>query len=80
MSDLKSTHLKFCKGKIEKQDEKLNTFWPKMPKFGNLGLKFSQTSVRFEISTFEIGYMQNFVMVRELILFGPKFSNFGTWA
>ena len=51
-----------------------------MPKFGNLGSKFSKTSVRFEISTFEIGYMQNFVMVRELILFGPKFSNFGTWA
>ena len=51
-----------------------------MPKFGYLGSKFSKTSVRFEISTFEIGYTQNFAMVIELILFGPKFSNFGTWA
>ena len=51
-----------------------------MPKFGYLGSKFSKTSVRFEISTFEIGYTQNFTMVIELILFGPKFSNFGTWA
>ena len=30
-------------------------------------LKFSKTKVKFEISTFEIGYMQNFVKIRKLI-------------
>ena len=48
-----------------------------MPKFGDLGSKCSKTSVKFEISTFEIGYIQNFVKIRELILFGPKIPKFG---
>ena len=43
-----------------------------MPKFGDLGLKFSKTNIRFEFNTFEIGYTRNFVKVRKLILFGPK--------
>ena len=32
-----------------------------MPKFGDLDSTFSKTNVRFEISTFEIGYIRNFV-------------------
>ena len=32
--------------------------------------KFSKTKIRFEISTFEIGYRQNFVKIRKLIIFG----------
>ena len=43
-----------------------------MPKFGDLGSKFLKTNVKFEINTFEIWYMRNFVKIKELILFGPK--------
>ena len=43
-------------------------------------LKFSKTSIRLKISTFEIGYMRNFVKIRMLILFDPKCPNFGIWA
>ena len=43
-----------------------------MLKYGNLGSKFSKANVRFQISTFEIGYMQNFVKIRKFLLFGPK--------
>ena len=32
-----------------------------MSKVGHLGLKFSKKNVRFEISTVEIEYIQNFV-------------------
>ena len=32
-----------------------------MTKIGHLGPKFWKTNVRFEISTFEIGYMIDFV-------------------
>ena len=42
--------------------------------------KFSKTKIRFEISTFEIGYRQNFVKIRKLIIFGPKCPNLGIWA
>ena len=49
-----------------------------MPKFGHLGLKFWKTNVRFEISTFEIWYKGNFVKIRKLIPFGPKYPN--VWA
>ena len=51
-----------------------------MTNFGHLGSKFLKTNVRFEVSTFEIGYVRNFVKIRELILFGPKHPNFGVWA
>ena len=44
--------------------------------FGDLGSKFSETNVRFEIKTFEIGYMQNFANIKMLILW-PKCSNTG---
>ena len=47
-----------------------------MPKFGDLDSKFSKTNVRFEISTFEIGYIRKFVKIRELIIFWPKMSKF----
>ena len=47
-----------------------------MPIFGDLGSKFSETNVRFEIKTFEIGYMQNFANIKMLIL-SPKCSNTG---
>ena len=39
----------------------INTFWYKMSKFLDFGSKFSKTNDSFEISTFEIGYMGNFV-------------------
>ena len=40
--------------------------------------KFSKMKVRFEISTFEIGYRQNFVKIRKLLLFSfwSKMSKF----
>ena len=47
-----------------------------MPKFGDLGSKFSKANVRFEISPFEIGYMRNFVKIRKLIPW-PKMPKFG---
>ena len=56
---------------------KVATFWPKMPILRNLGSKFSETNVRFEISTFELGYMQNFLKIIKLTLFGPKFGYLG---
>ena len=46
-----------------------------MPKFGDLGLKFSKTNNKFEISTFKKGYMRNFVKISKLILFGQKYRN-----
>ena len=51
-----------------------------MPKYRDLDSNFSKTSVKFEISTFEIVYMQNFIKIRKLILFGPKCPNLGIWA
>ena len=39
--------------------------------------KFSKIKVRFEISTFEIGYMQNLVKIKKLIPFVPKIPKFG---
>ena len=56
----------------------MDTFWPKTPKFGDLGSKFLKTNVRFEITTFEIKFIPNFVKIRKLILFGPKYSNLKT--
>ena len=35
-----------------------------MPKIEYLSSTFSKTNVRFEISTFEIGYMRNFVKIK----------------
>ena len=49
-----------------------------MPIFGDLGLNFSETDLRFEIKTFEIGYMQNFANIKKLILC-PKCSNTEIW-
>ena len=40
--------------------------------------KFSKTKVRFEICSIEIGYKQNFVNIKKLILFGPKYPNLCT--
>ena len=60
------SQVKFC------QDQKVNTFWAKMSKFGDLCLKLLKTVFRFEISTFEIEYSQNFIKNRKLILFGPN--------
>ena len=51
-----------------------------MPKIGYLCSKFWKANVRFEIITFKIGYMQNFVKIRKLIPFGPKCSKLGIWA
>ena len=52
-----------------------------MPIFGELGSTFLETNVRFEISKFEIGYMQNFAdKIRKWILFDLKCLNFGIWA
>ena len=50
-----------------------------MPIFGDMLLTFSETNVISEISTFEIGYMQNFAMIERLTLFTwlkmPTFKN-----
>ena len=35
-----------------------------MPKIEYLSSAFSKTNLRFEISTFEIGYMRNFVKIK----------------
>ena len=43
-----------------------------MPKFGNLGSKYSKTNDKFEISTYKIGWIQNFIKTRKFILFGPN--------
>ena len=51
-----------------------------MLKFGNLSSKLTITNVRFEISTFEIEYRQNFIKVRKLILLDPKCPYLGIWA
>ena len=48
-----------------------------MPEYGDLGSTFSKRNVRFEISTLEIGYRQNFDKITKLILFGPKYPNMG---
>ena len=50
---------------------KVEFFWPKTPKFGDLGSKFWKASVKFNINTFEIGYLQNFVKIKKSILFTP---------
>ena len=50
-----------------------------MPQFANLDETFSQTNVKFKISTFEIGYTQSFLKIRKLILFGRKCQNLGNW-
>ena len=50
-----------------------------MLKFGDLGSIFSKTIVRFEISIFEIGYRQNFVKIRKLILFDLKYPYSEIW-
>ena len=51
-----------------------------MLKFEDLDSKFSNINVRFKISTFEIGYMQNFVKIRKLILFDLKCLLLEIWA
>ena len=50
-----------------------------MSKFGHLGSKSLKTNVKFKISTFKIGYVKNFVKIRNFILFGPKYLNLGNW-
>ena len=49
-----------------------------MPKFGDLGSKFSKAIDKFEVSTFRKGYMRNFVKIRESTnTFWPKMPKFG---
>ena len=55
------------------------TFWPKMSKFWHLGSDLSKINVKFELSTFEIEYVRNFVKIRQSILFGLKCANLGNW-
>ena len=43
-----------------------------MPKFGHLDPDLSKINVKFEFSTFEICYTQNFVKIRK---FGPNLPN-----
>ena len=50
-----------------------------MPKIGLLGSKVWKKNVRFEISTFEIGYKGNFFKIGKLIFFDPKCPNLGIW-
>ena len=78
-SDLKSAPSKQDPVKILLRLD-INTLWPRMPKFRDLGSTFLKTNNKFEISTSEIGYMGNFVKIRSLILFGQKCPNLGIWA
>ena len=48
-----------------------------MAKFRDLSSRFSKTNVKPESSAFEIGYMQNFVKIRNLTLFGQKTQIWG---
>ena len=47
--------------------------------FGNLSSKFSKVNVRFEISTFKVVYMRNFIKIEKLILFSSNYPNLGIW-
>ena len=58
----------------------MNTFWPKIPKFGICAQNFGRKNVRFEIITFEIGCKQNLGKIRKLIRFDPKYLNLGICA
>ena len=49
---------------------------PEKPEFS----KFLKTNVRFEVSTFEVVYLRNFIKIRKLILFDSKYPNLGIWA
>ena len=42
MSDLKSAHSKQGTDKTLLKDYKVDTYWPKTPKFGNLGSRFGK--------------------------------------
>ena len=42
--------------------------------------QFCEKNVRFEIITFKIGYMRNFVKIRKLILSGTKCPKLGICA
>ena len=48
-----------------------------MPKFGYLGSKSSKTNVRLDVSTFEIGYGQNFVKRLKIDTSRPKIPKYG---
>ena len=48
-----------------------------MLKFGNLRSQFSKTNIRFEISSFEIGFRQNFRKIKKMILLNAKMPLFG---
>ena len=50
-----------------------------MLKIEHFGSTFLKINVRFEISTFEVGYKGNFVKIRELIFSDPKCPNLGIW-
>ena len=74
MSYLHNKHLQKKKKKI---DHSIWDFF--MLQFGNLCSKFLKTNVRFEISTFKVVHMRNFVKIRTLILFGPKYPDLAIW-
>ena len=43
-----------------------------MPKFGNLGSKYSKTNDKFEITTYKIRVNTKFQKTKKFILFGPN--------
>ena len=45
-----------------------------MPIFGHLGSNFLKTNIRFEISTCEIGFRQNFVKKLESWIFLVQYT------
>ena len=51
-----------------------------MPKIGHMCSNFWKTSVGFEVITFQIGYMGNFLKIRKLILFDAECLKSGIWA
>ena len=48
-----------------------------MPYLDIFGLEFENSIVTFEISTFELVYLQNFVKQRKCLNLGPNMSSLG---
>ena len=48
-----------------------------MLEYGDLSSKSLKRNIRFEVSTFEIRYIRNFVKIRKIIHFGAKYPNLG---
>ena len=55
-------------------------FGPKGQNLDICGQFCNKKNGRFDIITFKIRYMRNFVKIRKLILSGTKYQKLGIWA